>query len=66
MLSVMCYLKVKRKKNMIKHFINKNFADFVIFYCALCLILVYSNIVKTYEKRLTYDLCMRNTALIST
>ena len=46
---------------MKKHFIYTNLADFVTFYFALCLILVYSNIVRTYETLLTYDLRMRNT-----
>ena len=41
---------------MKKHFIDKNLAGFVTFYFALCLILVYSNIVRTYETLLTYDL----------
>ena len=42
----------------------KNLADLVTFYFALkslCLILVHSNIVKTYETLLTYDLYIRNT-----
>ena len=58
---VKCYLGAKRKKNMKKHVINKNLAGFVTFHCALCLTLVYSNIVKTYETLLTYDLHIRNT-----
>ena len=45
---------------MKKHF-DKNLADFVAFYFALCLISVYSNIVRTYETLLTYDLRIRNT-----
>ena len=65
MLSVKCYLKAKRKKNMKKHFKNmkkhKNLAGFVTFYFALCLIFVCSNILKTYEMLSTHDLCMRNT-----
>ena len=56
-----CYLKAKRKKNMKKRFINNNLAGFVTFYFALCLRLVYSNIVKTYETLLTYDVRIRNT-----
>ena len=39
----------------------KKLADFVTLYFALCLILMHSNIVKTYETLLTYDLCIRNT-----
>ena len=46
---------------MKKHFINKDLAGFVTFYFALCLILVYSNIVKTYEMLLTYNIHIRNT-----
>ena len=46
---------------MKKHFINKNLAGFVVFYFALCLILVYSNIVRTHERLLTCDLHIRNT-----
>ena len=61
MLSVKCYLKAKRKKNLKKQFVNKNLAGFFTFYFALCFILVYSNIVKTYETLLTYDLHIRNT-----
>ena len=61
MLSVKYYLKAKRKINMKKHFINKDLAGFVTFYFALCLILVYSNIVKTYEMLLTYNIHIRNT-----
>ena len=58
MLSVKC----NPKENMKKHIVNKNLAGFVTFYFVLCLILVYSNIVKTYETLLTYyDLCVRNT-----
>ena len=38
-------------------------AGFVTIYFGLCLILVYSNIVRTYETLLTYDLCIRNTDL---
>ena len=53
MLSVKFYLKSKRKKNMKKHFSNKNLPSFVTFYFSFCLILVYSNIVKTYERLLT-------------
>ena len=34
MLSVKCYLKDKRKKNMKKHFIDKNLAGFGTFYFA--------------------------------
>ena len=49
MLSVKCYLKAEREKNMKKHFINKTLAGFVTSYFALCLILVYSNIIKTYK-----------------
>ena len=65
MLSVKCYLKAKRKKNMKKYLINKNLAGFVTFYFALCFISVYSNIVKTYETLLIYDLHIRNTDLVS-
>ena len=54
-MEVKCYLKAKGKNNMKKHFINKNLAGFVTFYFALCYILVYSNIVKTYQSLLTYD-----------
>ena len=46
---------------MKKHFINKTLAGFVSFYFALCLILVYSNIVKTYEMLLNCELRIRNT-----
>ena len=46
-MEVKCYLKAKREENMKKHFINKNLVGFVAFYFALCLILVYSNMVKT-------------------
>ena len=52
---VKCYLKAKRKKN------NKNLAGFVRSNFALRLILVYSNIVRTSEMLLTYDLRTRNT-----
>ena len=45
---------------MEKHFINKKVAGFVTFHFALCLIFVYSNIVKTYETLLTYGLRIRN------
>ena len=46
---------------MKKHYIEaKNFTGFVTLF-ALCLILVYSNIVRTYETLLTYDLRIRNT-----
>ena len=41
---------------MKRYFISKNLAGFVTFYFALCIILVYSNIVRTYEMLLTYDL----------
>ena len=60
MLSVKCYLKAKKDRNMKKHFIDKNLAGFVAFYFALCLILVYSNIVRTYETLLTYDLIKKH------
>ena len=33
MLFVKCYLKAKRKKNMKKHFINKNLAGCDILFC---------------------------------
>ena len=46
---------------MKKPFIGINLAGFVAFYFALCLILVYSNIVKRCETLLTYDLCIRHT-----
>ena len=47
---------------MKKHFIGvKNLENFVTFYFSLCLILVYSNIVRTYETLLTYELRIRNT-----
>ena len=47
---------------MKKHFIEaKTFTGFVTFSFALCLISVYSNIVRTYEILLTYDLRIRNT-----
>ena len=47
---------------MKKHFIEaKNFYWFCHILFALCLILVYSNIVRTYETLLTYDLRIRNT-----
>ena len=49
MLSVKPYLKAKRNKNMKKHFTDKNLAGFVTFYFALYLILVHSNITRTYE-----------------
>ena len=45
---------------MKKHLIRKNLAGFVTFYFALCLILVYSNIIKIYERLLAYDLLIRN------
>ena len=38
-----------------------NLAGLVTFYFALCLRLVHSNIVRTYERLLTYDHCIRNT-----
>ena len=41
--------------------IYKNLADFVTFYFALCLILVYSKIVKACEMLLTNNLHIRNT-----
>ena len=37
MSSVKFYLKDKKKKNMEKHFINKNLPGFVTFYFAQCL-----------------------------
>ena len=47
---------------MKKHFIEaKMFTGFVTFSFFLCLTLVYSNIVRTYEMLLTYDLRIRNT-----
>ena len=46
---------------MKKHFIDKKLAGFVTFCFALCLILVYSNIVRTYETLLTYNLRRKNT-----
>ena len=58
---VKCYLKAKWNKNTKKYFINKNLAGFVTFYFALCLILMYINIVRTYETLLTQDLRIRNT-----
>ena len=61
MLSVTCYLRAKRKKNIKKHFIHKNLAGFVTFHFALCLTLASSNIVKTYESLLTYDLRIKGT-----
>ena len=41
--------------------LNKTLPGFVTFYFALCLRLVYSNIVRTHEAILTYDLYIRNT-----
>ena len=35
---------------------DKNLANFVTFYFALCLLLVYSNIVRTYEMPVCRDL----------
>ena len=61
LLSVKYCLTAKKKNNMKKHFFNKNLAGFFTFYFVLCLILVYSNIVKTHEILLTYDLRVRNT-----
>ena len=60
-MEIKCYLKAKKKKNMKDHFINNDLAGFITFYFALCLILVYSNVVKTYESLFTYDLRIRNT-----
>ena len=58
-MDVKCYLK-EQKHGKALHF-DKNFAGFVKFYFALSLILVYSNIVRTYEMLLTYDFRIRNT-----
>ena len=58
-MDVKCYLMAKREKNMKNHVINRNLAGFITFYFSLCLILVYSNIVKTYETLLIYDLHLR-------
>ena len=61
-MGVKCYLKAKKLVEPILLLaFNKNLAGFVTFYFALCLILVYSNIVRTYEMLLTYNLHIRNT-----
>ena len=59
-MEVKCYLK-KLVEPILLLVFNNIFAGFVTFYFALCLILAYSNIVRTYEMLLTYDLHMRNT-----
>ena len=50
------YLKAKRLIEPILLFVfDKNLAGFVTFYFALCLILAYSNIVKTCEMLVCWD-----------
>ena len=59
-MEVKCYLKTKKLDEPILLLVfNKNLAGFVTFYFALCLILAYSNIVRTYEMLSTYDLHIR-------
>ena len=61
-MGVRCYLKAKKLVDPILLLVfNKNLAGFVTFYFALCVILAYSNIVRTYEMLLTYDLHIENT-----
>ena len=64
-MEVECYLSsviagLKEEKYQ-ETLIYKNLAGFVTFYFALCLILVYSNIVKACEMLLTNNLRIRNT-----
>ena len=55
------YVLTKLTEPILLFALNENLAAFVTFHFALCLKLVYSNIVRTYETLLTYDLYIRNT-----
>ena len=56
-MEVKCYLKAKKLIEPILLFVfDKNLAGFVTFYFALCLTIPYSNIVRTHEMPVCWDL----------